>query len=124
MTKKVYFEIHNINKIRHLLPTEITELIASTLVLSKLDYCNLLFFGTTKEMLKKLQIAQNSTARLICKKREMGHGGTTLVMCRKIMMDKILTSNKSLDGNPPCYLQNFLSIYNSKHSLRSSSEPN
>ena len=129
LTKKMYFEIHNISKIRNLLPTEIAALLVSTLVLSKLDYCNSLLFGVTKEMLNKLQIAQNSAARLVCKKRKRDHVTPILealhwLPVEKRIMYKILTTcHKSLNGKSPCYLQNLLSIYEPKRSLRSSNEP-
>ncbi|GFR95277.1 reverse transcriptase-like protein [Elysia marginata] len=45
VAKKLFFEIHNISKIRHPLPTDIAALLVNTLVLSKLDYCNSLFYG-------------------------------------------------------------------------------
>ena len=69
LTQKLYFEIHNISKIRHFLSNDIATLLVNTLVLSKLDYCNALFYGAKKELINKLQIAQNSAARLICKKK-------------------------------------------------------
>ena len=40
-------------------------MLASSLILSKLDYCNSIYFGTHSDNLRKLQSVQNSAARLI-----------------------------------------------------------
>ena len=37
-------------------------------VLSKLDYCNALYYGINEDLLRKLQTAQNSGVRLIRKR--------------------------------------------------------
>ena len=39
--------------------------LVSTLVLTKLDYCNSLYYGLNTQLIKKLQVVQNSALRLI-----------------------------------------------------------
>ena len=50
----------------------------SSLILSKIDYCNSLYYNANNELLQKLQIAQNSTARLIYPKRKFDHVSSLL----------------------------------------------
>ena len=42
----------------------------SSLILSKINYCNALYYNANNGLFQKLQIAQNSTARLIYHKRK------------------------------------------------------
>ena len=54
-----------IGKIRNLLDRSLTEKLVHAFVSSKLDYCNSLFFGITDKQYRKLEIIQNSGARLV-----------------------------------------------------------
>ena len=49
----------------------------SSLILSKIDYCNSLYYNANNG-LQKLQIAQNSTARLIYNKQKFDHVSSLL----------------------------------------------
>ena len=44
-----------------------------SLVLSKLDYCNSLYYGINNDLVSKLQYAQNCAARLIYQRRKFDH---------------------------------------------------
>ena len=57
--------IKSISSIKHFLGYEQKRMLASSLILSKLDYCNSIYFGTHSNNLRKLQSVQNSAARLI-----------------------------------------------------------
>ena len=61
----MYLELRNIGKIRHLIKTDCVTLLVSSLVLSKLDYCNSLLAGLPSERLKKYPNSseQRSTSR-------------------------------------------------------------
>ena len=61
----MYLELRKIGKIRHFINTDCAALLVSSLVLSKLDYCNSLLAGLPSERLKKLQTVQNNAARLV-----------------------------------------------------------
>ena len=45
--------------------TEVTKTLVTSLVLSRLDYCNAVLAGTSKKFLSRLQVVQNNAARLI-----------------------------------------------------------
>ena len=53
LIRTMYLELRKIGKIRHLINTDCATLLVSTLVLSKLDYCNSLLAGLPSEKLKK-----------------------------------------------------------------------
>ena len=59
--------IRLLSRIKHFLITEQLQLLVCSLVLSVIDYCNILYYGMSNENLKKLQIVRISAARLACK---------------------------------------------------------
>ena len=59
--------IRLLSRIKHFLMTEQLQLLVCSLVLTVIDYCNILYYGMSKENLRKLQSVQNSAARLACK---------------------------------------------------------
>ena len=64
-----YSEIHNISTIQHLLSIDSTKTLVSAVVLSKLDYCNLLLSGCPKHHLENYKRSrtqlQDSSSKLI-----------------------------------------------------------
>ena len=65
--------LKRIASIQHLLHDKTTKIMMQALVLSKLDYCNSLFMGTTNYNLDKLQKIQNMACRIIFKLRKYDH---------------------------------------------------
>jgi hypothetical protein len=63
--KKVYFNIKNISKIRRSLNISDTKTVVNALVTPHFDYGYALLYGISKRLENKMQIAQNSAARLI-----------------------------------------------------------
>ena len=59
--------IRLLSRIKHFLVTEQLQLLVCSLVLSVIDYCNILYYGMSNDNLKKLQSVQNTAARLACK---------------------------------------------------------
>ena len=65
MCKKAYLNIKNISRIRNCLAKEDSKTVVNALVTPHLDYANGLLLGINKNLINKLQTAQNSAARLI-----------------------------------------------------------
>ena len=65
VVKSCFMTIRNISSIKHFLGYDQKRMLVSSLVLSKLDYCNSMYIGTHSNNLRKLQSVQNSAARLI-----------------------------------------------------------
>ena len=59
------YQIRHISFIRDYLTVDATKTLVSVLVLSRLDFLNSLLCGCSKALLEKLQVVQNSAARLI-----------------------------------------------------------
>ena len=70
ITKSANFQLVNIGRARKMLTTDSAKLAIHTLVTSRLDYCNGLLAGINKNLLKRLQNIQRTSARLITRKRK------------------------------------------------------
>ena len=66
-------KLRNLPKIRKYLTRESSEITVHAFVTSKLDYCNSLLYGCRKTQLKKLQYAQNISARIVTQTRKFDH---------------------------------------------------
>ena len=117
----MYLDLRKIGKICHLINTDIATLLVSSLVLSKLDYCNSLLAGLPSEKLKKLQTVQNNAARLVFKKSKRDSPIPLLETLHWLPVEKTMC-HKCIYGNAPSYLTNILQLYTPSHHLRSSSD--
>ena len=60
-----YFELRRLSSIRRFLTRTATDSLVSAFVLSRIDYCNSLLFGSTIDVTSHLQRIQNYAARVI-----------------------------------------------------------
>ena len=65
IARTCYFELRRLASIRRFLTSTATTTLASAFVLSKIDYCNSLLFGSTHDETSHLQRIQNYAARII-----------------------------------------------------------
>ena len=65
ITPALYLHIREIRKIRQSLDIKSAMLLSNTLVSSRLDICNSLFYGLPNSSIKRLQRGQNSLARVV-----------------------------------------------------------
>jgi len=125
--KQAYHQIRLIGQIRPYITTEIAKSLMRCLVLSRLDYCNSLLFDIPKCLLRKLQVVQNTAARVVFKLRRRDHITPALISLHWLPMDMrikykvLLLTFKCLRGLGPVYLKSLLSFYNAGRSLRSTS---
>ena len=61
-----YFIIRQIRQMRSSLDHNSAVLLANALVSSKLDFCNSLYYGLPQSSIHRLQLVQNSLARVVC----------------------------------------------------------
>ena len=124
LTSTLYLTIKNISKVQHLLDTETCKMLMQALVLSKLDYCNSTFAGSTKYNIQKLQCIQNMACRVVhnlCK-----HDRISLPMCNLhwlrvhecIEYKLAVLMFKCYNGTAPKYLSDLV-IYKHTRHLRS-----
>ena len=115
--KSCDFNIHNIYCIRKFLSTEHTKILVNAFVTSRLDNCNSLLYGLPWGLLHKLQLVQNSAARLIWGGGKYDHITPLLrelhwlPVEHRITFKLLLITSKALNNLAPCYIGNLLHLY-------------
>ncbi len=70
VTKTAFFYLRNIAKLRNMLSFSDAEKLVHGFVTSRLDYCNALLGGCPASSINKLQIVQDSAARVLTRSRK------------------------------------------------------
>ena len=126
LCRSSYFHLHKIASIR-ISDTSTVQLVSS-LILSRLDYCNSTLSGLPSSSLNRLQKVQNNAARLVLHKRKLDHVTPLLEKLHWLPVEarihyKIATlAFKYLDNSLPPYLSKLLHTYQPSRTLQSSSE--
>ena len=126
LCKTASYHLRNIARIRHLLSIESTEILLDAFVFSKLDYCNALFYGLPQCVIKKLQLVQNSAARLITCSRKYDHTTPLLIqlhwlpLTKRIWFKVLLLTFKAIHKLSPVFLQELISKCSPSRKLQSS----
>ena len=116
-----------IGKIRTLLDQSCTEKLVHAFITSRLDYCNSLLYGLPLQQIRKLQIIQNSAARLVIRKKKVEHITPVLHSLHWLPIQKRIEFKvlcivfKVLNGCGPSYLGDLLMVRSTRRSLRSQS---
>ena len=126
--KICFLELRKIAHLRPLLTEKATIQLILSFVLSRLDYCNSLFYSISNDNINKLQQIQNHAARLI-KKVPKRQSITPIlkqlhwlpVKARIEYKIALLVYNSLNDENYPLYLKDLLTVYSPTRVLRSSS---
>jgi hypothetical protein len=114
VSKSCFFHIRDIRRIRNLLSRPIATTLANSLVSSKLDYCNSLYFGIPQSNIAKLQRIQNSLARAITSTSKRQHISPVLKelhwlpVKQRIEFKISLLTFKTLQNHQPTYLYEML----------------
>ena len=123
-----YAHLSKISRIRRHLTTEATKSLVQSLIISRLDYCNILLYGLPDFLLSRLQRLQNHAARLISGKRKHEHITPVFVALhwlpikQRVIYKMLLLTFKALHGLAPAYISELLSSYNPCRALRSGSQ--
>ena len=124
--RSAQFHIRAFRHIRGLLSTEVAKCVAASIDGSRLDYCNGLLFGATSKNLRKLQLVQNTAARVVVMGRKRDHIGPVLKdlhwlpVKERITLKLATTVFKTLSCSEPSYLLELMDDYKPSRSLRSS----
>ena len=73
VSKSCFLSIRDLRRIRNTLDYTTAQTIATSLIHSKLDYCNSLFFNLPQSQLNRLQLILNSSARAVSKSPNFCH---------------------------------------------------
>jgi hypothetical protein len=69
VTRNCYHQIRSIGRIRDYISTDACRALVQSTVTSRLDYCNVLLHNLPQSLLRRLQLVQNTCARLITRTR-------------------------------------------------------
>lgn len=122
--KSSFYFIRNIARIRRFLTDSATESVVHAFITSKLDYCNSLYYGLPKYLVKRLQYIQNCAARLVVKSRKFDHITPAFVKLHwlpvrfRIVFKILLIVYKCLNNMAPEYLADAIKLRKTR-SLRS-----
>jgi Reverse transcriptase (RNA-dependent DNA polymerase)/Endonuclease-reverse transcriptase len=124
--KTSYYHIRQLRQVRSSLDTNSAIVLANSLVSSKLDYCNSLYYGLPAASLDKLQRVQNSLARVIFPSVRRHHHITPtlkqlhwLPIRQRIIFKIASLTYKTLHNHKPSYLFQLLNPYVPTRNLRS-----
>ena len=122
-------EIRRISSIRQYLSVEATKTLVCAFVLSRLDFCNALFSGCNKMFIQKLQLVQNSAARLVFRAKKRDHITPLLQALHWLPVSarvdyKLCTlCYNSFIGKAPTYISGLLTPYScGREGTRSASD--
>lgn len=126
LSRNVTFHLRNISRIRRFLEFDSCNDIIRSLILSRLDYGNVLLMGVNTTDISRLQTLQNWAAKLILRANKMDHASPLLHQLHwlpvrdRITFKAMLYVFKCLAGIGPEYLSSCLELYNpTREGLRS-----
>lgn len=103
-----------------------TKTLVHAYVTSRLDYCNSLLYGISRELINKLQKVQNAAARLVTGTRKFEHITPVLKELHWLPIEErikykvLLLAYKAQNGQAPKYLEDLVVAYSpSGYNLRS-----
>ncbi len=121
-----YFHLHQIGRLRRYLTTETSRTLMQALVISRLDYANSLLYGISKSLIHRLQVIQNTAARIITRCPRRQHMTPVLRDLHWLPIEhritfKLLTLTYSClkTDTAPTYLSSLLQPYVPSRNLRS-----
>ena len=124
--QSIYYHLHNIRRIRKYLSYDNRKSIVQAIIMSRLDYCNGLLYGTLAVHLGKLQRLQNAAARLVCTVSRYDHITPSLIslhwlpVTHRIEFKIAMLVHKCISGVAPQYLLVLIKIkVSSRYQLRS-----
>jgi hypothetical protein len=127
--RSAYNQIRTIGKIRYYLDYKTISRIIHALVTSRLDYGNSLLAGLPSKSLKRLQLVQNRSARLLTGANKREHITPVLKhlhwlpICERIKYKTAVLTHKCLYSlTTPTYLCDLISVYKPARALRSSDD--
>ena len=126
LRRSCYNEIRKISHIRPHLNEKCTIQLVVSLVLSKLDYCNCLFYNMSNYNFNQLQLVQNHAARIV-KKAHKRTSATSILfelhwlpVKQRVSYKIALIVFKCLNNEDfPIYLKELITIYTPSRTLRS-----
>lgn len=118
--KSCYMTIKQISSIKTYLDTDMRKVLVTSLVLSKLDYCNGILHNVNNNLLNQLQKVENCAAKLVYDRRKYDSGLSTLFISlhwlrvkERIIFKVLLIVHKCLYCRSPFYLTELINLCDS-----------
>ena len=115
--------------IRHLLSTDLAQTLACSLILTELDYCNSVLYGTPVSSMQNLQRVQNNAARIVLQAPTRSHAIPLmrqlhwLPVQHRIDCEVFVLTYKSLNTSVPRYLSQRVNRRVNARTLHSTATP-
>ena len=128
LCRGLYFQLKNIRALRKYLDQESLECIIHAFLTSKIDYCNSLLCGLPMSLTNRLQMIQNTAARILTGTPRFQHITPVLKSLhwlpvhRRIEYKVLLLVYKSVKDLAPSYLKELICPYVPSRRLRSSDQ--
>lgn len=125
LTKNCFFQLRKISKLRKMVSQNDLELIVHAFVSSRLDYCNSLFSCLNKKELSRLQLVQNSAARILTRSNRRTHISPILKalhwlpVSSRINFKILVLTFRAIHGQAPPYISDLIQPYTPARALRS-----
>ena len=125
LSRAVYLEIRRLRHMSNFVSESSLKTLASSFILSRLDYCNALFKNLPKYQIKNLQKLQNHAARVIFRKSVREHAMPLLMdlhwlpVTARIDYKIALIVYKCLNNLSPSYMSELITKYVPSRALRS-----
>ena len=128
LCQSVNYHLRALTHIRRSLDTHTANMLATSIIGSRVDYCNSLFSGITDHNILRLQRLQNRAAKIVTNSK--GRVSTApllrqlhwLPIPNRIDFKIAVLTFKVLTSQQPAYLNSLLTPYTSTRSLRSSDQ--
>ena len=128
VSKVSFFHLRKITRVRNRLNQNISRTLVTTLVTSRMDYCNSLLCSLPKKSIKKLQKAQNAAAKAITLATRRQHVTPILRKLHWLPISYradykvLLLTYRMLNSMAPESLASLITKYEPRRNLRSASE--
>jgi hypothetical protein len=128
VTRSCYYQIRCIGRIRKYITEDVCRSLVQSSVTSRLDYCNVLLHMLPKSLLNRLQLVQNTCARLVTRTSRRDHITPVLMSLHWLPVEfrctykVILYTFKAVNGLAPEYISELVEEYRPTRALRSASQ--
>jgi len=128
VVRSCYHQIRCIGRIRKYITTDACKSLVQSNAISRLDYCNVLLHKLPKALLTRLQLVQNTCARLVTGTSRRDHITPVMIQLHWLPVEHRATYTvlfytfKALNGLAPPYISNLIEQYWPTRSLRSASQ--
>ena len=112
--KSTNFHLPSIGRIRNLLTFDATAHLIHALIITRLDYCNIILYNLPNNHIERLQRIQNQAARMLKRIPRRNHIAPVLRELHwfkihdRIILKKLLLTHKAVNNTAPEYLRDLI----------------